>query len=70
MNKIRGCVLVLIFITSVAVELTLEELHLVDSIGMWYTLLVATVYTVLVSVVLFALTTLVKASRRNGSGPK
>ena len=43
--------IVIVFLLSFLLELILEELGKVDSIGLWYTGLVALVYTVGLSIV-------------------
>jgi hypothetical protein len=49
----------IVFIFSIIVEMILEHLGKVDSIGLWYTLIVATVYTVVLLLIIYGIKFLV-----------
>jgi hypothetical protein len=61
-------VLVVVFGCAVVLEVILENYRLVDSIGWWYTAIVAAVYTIVIMPVIGVVWLLVRKLRRRSGG--
>jgi hypothetical protein len=59
--------ILLIFIASFVTELILEHFRKVDNLGLWYTFIVAGVYTAIVSTFTGMIWTVVKFLRRKSA---
>ena len=51
--KYWGITILIVFSLSVATQIWLERNNLADSIGAWYTLYSATIYTIIIAALLF-----------------